>query len=74
MIKFDHVSRFQKDFKQKMQGLPKIDLKSRKKFETQGGKTQNSSKKLQVSAKSNTRFAENRSKKKAGLKTLVYHS
>ena len=67
MIKFDHFSRFQKDFRQKMQGLHKIDHNSRKKLKTQGWKTQNSSKKLKVSAKSKTRFAENRSKKKAGL-------
>ena len=67
MIKFDHFSRFQKDFRQKMQGLHKIDHNSRKKLKTQGWKTQNSSKKLKVSAKSKTRFAENRSKKKADL-------
>ena len=64
MIKFDHFSRFQKDFRQKMQGLHKIDHNSRKKLKTQGWKTQNSSKKLKVSAKSKTRFAENRSKKR----------
>ena len=70
MIKFDHFSRFQKDFRQKMQGLHKIDHNSRKKLKTQGWKTQNSSKKLKVSAKSKTRFAENRSKKKAVLMVL----
>ena len=35
MIKFDHFSRFQKDFRQKMQGLHKIDHNSRKKLKTQ---------------------------------------
>ena len=72
MIKFDHFSRFQKDFSQKMQGLHKIDHNSRKKLKTQGWKTQNSSKKLKVSAKSKTRFAENRSKKKAALYKDAY--
>ena len=64
MIKFDNFSWFFKDFKQKMQGLHKIDHNSRKKVKTQGWKTQNSSKKLKVSARSKTRFAENRSKKR----------
>jgi len=49
-----------------MQGLHKIDHNSRKKLKTQGLETQNSSKKLKVSAKSKTQFAENRSKKKTG--------
>ena len=41
-----------------------------KKLKTQGRKTQNSSKKLKVSAKSKTRFAENRSKKKGCTKVI----
>ena len=73
MIKFDHFSRFQKDFRQKMQGLHKIDHNSRKKLKTQGWKTQNSSKKLKVSAKSKTRFAENRSKKKGWFRDYILH-
>ena len=52
-----------------MQALHKIDHNSSKKLKTQGWKTQNSSKKLKVSAKSKTRFAENRSKKKGWFKT-----
>ena len=70
MIKFDHFSRFQKDFRQKMQGLHKIDHNSRKKLKTQGWKTQNSSKKLKVSANSFGRVAENRSKLEACFKLM----
>ena len=46
----------------KPQGLHKSAHNSRKKLETQKGKSQNSSKKL-VSAKPKARFAENRSKR-----------
>ena len=40
MIKFDHFSRFQKDFRQKMQGLHKIDHNSKLKGEKLKQKTQ----------------------------------
>ena len=46
------------------QGLHKIGHNSRKKLETQVGKTQNSRKKLKVLAKPKTRFAENWTNKK----------
>ena len=67
MIKFDHFSRFQKDFRQKMQGLHKIDHNSRKNLKLKGEK-------LKTQAK-NSRFRQNQKrglpkigrKKKAGL-------
>ena len=67
MIKFDHFSRFQKDFRQKMQGLHKIDHNSRKNLKLKGEK-------LKTQAK-NSRFRQNQKrglpkigrKKKAAL-------
>ena len=69
MINFDHFSRFQKVFRQKMQGLHKIDRNSREKLK---GEKLKSQAKTQGFCKIKNAVCRNSVEKKAALFTKYW--